>query len=545
MKKSLYLFLMLLVAGFTACTSDGDTVEFATDRAQIQVNEIGGTELIQVTAQGEWSVSTDETWITVSPANGRGTTICKFLIDSAKTAEPRRAKVRIRNNDSWEDRTIVVEQAGYPYLIEVAKEGVELENYAKSEERYFDVKIRANVDFKVQIPDNTNWLSYENYKLTLDNGMRPREVTIRFKWDINTRPEERLAAVSFTPVSEVSLSQQAALSVKQAAAAPIEAGTRAGDSVALLSIARTLDMMENSWEMGEPMSRWNGVKLWEEGMEGCTPDKVGRVKYAEFFLFYTKEPIPFEVRYLTAAEELYIFSNANSFLYSLSTGEYLSELTQLKRLTVGAYGLTELHPTFTNLKNLEYLDLGSNNMQVVPKILTKENFPKLKTLIMNANHRSAVYDLSNSTRTDLGGLIDEPEFPVDLIKWGLDTLVLSVNYLHGELPTFEDDDEIPYYTQAEIDAVDSLPQFLVDNRIKKVMPTTKLFAINLNRLHGKLPDWLLYHPALNLWYPFSLVFPQEGRDKNGVAAAFENEPVNMNYYYELYTTKTKPSGEFE
>ena len=545
MKKSLYLFLMLLVAGFTACTSDGDTVEFATDRAQIQVNEIGGTELIQVTAQGEWSVSTDETWITVSPANGRGTTICKFMIDSAKTAEPRRAKVRIRNNDSWEDRTIVVEQAGYPYLIEVAKEGVELENYAKSEERYFDVKIRANVDFKVQIPDNTNWLSYENYKLTLDNGMRPREVTIRFKWDINTRPEERFAAVSFTPVSEVSLSQQAALSVKQAAAAPIEAGTRAGDSVALLSIARTLDMMENSWEMGEPMSRWNGVKLWEEGMEGCTPDKVGRVKYAEFFLFYTKEPIPFEVRYLTAAEELYIFSNANSFLYSLSTGEYLSELTQLKRLTVGAYGLTELHPTFTNLKNLEYLDLGSNNMQVVPKILTKENFPKLKTLIMNANHRSAVYDLSNSTRTDLGGLIDEPEFPVDLIKWGLDTLVLSVNYLHGELPTFEDDDEIPYYTQAEIDAVDSLPQFLVDNRIKKVMPTTKLFAINLNRLHGKLPDWLLYHPALNLWYPFSLVFPQEGRDKNGVAAAFENEPVNMNYYYDLYTTKTKPSGEFE
>ena len=545
MKKSVYLFLMLLVAGFTACTSDGDTVEFATDRAQIQVNEIGGTELIQVTAQGEWSVSTDETWITVSPANGRGTTICKFMIDSAKTAEPRRAKVRIRNNDSWEDRTIVVEQAGYPYLIEVAKEGVELENYAKSEERYFDVKIRANVDFKVQIPDNTNWLSYENYKLTLDNGMRPREVTIRFKWDINTRPEERFAAVSFTPVSEVSLSQQAALSVKQAAAAPIEAGTRAGDSVALLSIARTLDMMENSWEMGEPMSRWNGVKLWEEGMEGCTPDKVGRVKYAEFFLFYTKEPIPFEVRYLTAAEELYIFSNANSFLYSLSTGEYLSELTQLKRLTVGAYGLTELHPTFTNLKNLEYLDLGSNNMQVVPKILTKENFPKLKTLIMNANHRSAVYDLSNSTRTDLGGLIDEPEFPVDLIKWGLDTLVLSVNYLHGELPTFEDDDEIPYYTQAEIDAVDSLPQFLVDNRIKKVMPTTKLFAINLNRLHGKLPDWLLYHPALNLWYPFSLVFPQEGRDKNGVAAAFENEPVNMNYYYDLYTTKTKPSGEFE
>ena len=120
-----------------------------------------------------------------------------------------------------------------------------------------------------------------------------------------------------------------------------------------------------------------------------------------------------------------------------------------------------------------------------------------------------------------------------------------MNYLQGELPTFEDDEEIPCYTQAEIDAVDSLPQFLVDNRIKKVMPTTKLFAINLNRLSGKLPDWLLYHPALDRWYPYSLVFPQEGRTQQGTAAGFSNEPVNMNYYYDLYTTKTKPTGELE
>ena len=532
----------MLAMGFAACSSDGDSVGFETDRELIQVTEVGGTETIQVIAEGEWTASTDEPWITISPANGRGTTLCRFQIDSAKTDQTRRATVRIRQREQMETRTVVVEQSGYPYLIEVEKGEVEVANYAKTDDRYFDVKVRANVDFKVSIPDNANWLSNDNYKLTLDNGIRPREVTIRFKWDINTRPEERLAEIAFTPKTDVSMSRQDGLQVKQTAAAPIEEGTRAGDSVALMSIARTLDMLDSTWESGEPMTRWNGVTLWEEGMEGCTPDKVGRVKYAEFFLFYTKESIPFEVRYLTAAEELYIFSNANSFLYSLSTGEYLSELTQLKRLTVGAYGLTELHPSFKNLKNLEYLNLGSNNFQRIPDMLTKENFPKLKTLILNANKRSSVYDLSNDSRTDLGGFMEEPEFPVDLIKWGLDSLVLSVNYLQGELPTFEEDDEVPYYTQEEIDAVDSLPQFLVDNRIKKVMPTTKFFAINLNRLHGKLPDWLLYHPALNLWYPYSLVFPQEGRDKNGVAGGFENEPVNMNYYYDIYTTKAKPTG---
>jgi hypothetical protein len=104
---------------------------------------------------------------------------------------------------------------------------------------------------------------------------------------------------------------------------------------------------------------------------------------------------------------------------------------------------------------------------------------------------------------------------------------------------------VPYYTQEEIDAVDTLPQFLVDNRIKKVMPSTKRFAINFNRLYGKLPDWLLYHPALDWWIPYSLVFQQEGRAQNGRQAMFDNEPANLNYYYEVYPFKQKPTGEEE
>ncbi|MBQ5893602.1 MAG: hypothetical protein IIW74_00525, partial [Rikenellaceae bacterium] len=97
----------------------------------------------------------------------------------------------------------------------------------------------------------------------------------------------------------------------------------------------------------------------------------------------------------------------------------------------------------------------------------------------------------------------------------------------------------------EIDAVDTLPQFLVDHRIKKVMPSTKRFAINFNRLYGNLPDWLLYHPALDWWVPYSLVFQQEGRARNGRQAMFDNEPANLNYYYEVYTFKQKPTGEYE
>jgi hypothetical protein len=126
-----------------------------------------------------------------------------------------------------------------------------------------------------------------------------------------------------------------------------------------------------------------------------------------------------------------------------------------------------------------------------------------------------------------------------LIKWELDTLVLSVNYLQGELPDFEDDDSVPVYTQEDIDQADTLPQMLADRRIKKVMPKTKRFAINFNRLTGNIPDWLMYHPALDWWIPYSLVFNQEGKTQKGEMAGFDNVPPSLNYYYDIYTEKER------
>ncbi|MBQ8334976.1 MAG: hypothetical protein IJY45_02180, partial [Tidjanibacter sp.] len=74
-------------------------------------------------------------------------------------------------------------------------------------------------------------------------------------------------------------------------------------------------------------------------------------------------------------------------------------------------------------------------------------------------------------------------------------------------------------------------------------PNTKRLSINHNRLVGTLPDWLLYHPSLDIWVPFSLVFPQEGKDREGNSAGFSNEPVNLDYYYKLYPFKNQPTGD--
>jgi Leucine-rich repeat (LRR) protein len=227
---------------------------------------------------------------------------------------------------------------------------------------------------------------------------------------------------------------------------------------------------------------------------------------------------------------------------SLDTGEWITKLTNLKRLTIGAYGLTSLHPDFKNLKSLEFLDLGSNCFQNIPEILTPENFPNLHSLVLTANQRNTIYDLSNDIRENIGGFIEDTGLKrfKDILKWNqLDTIRLSVNYFQGEIPDMKHEG-LPVWTYEELKdslatGMTQLPEKL--QNLPKVLPDTKFFAINFNRFTGSLPDWILYHPNLDMWAPYSLVFSQEGKTREGKNAGFENEPASLDYYYDIYYNK--------
>lgn len=539
MKLKSYIAVSLCAFALAGCSDDDRKIGVTVDGDAIEIGAEGGTRNIKVTADDAWIATTNDLWITISPANGRGSAQCRIIIDSALRNEPRQGIVRIQNQNDWEERRdITVSQDGYDYAITLDDKEINVSNYAAYDDRSFDVRVKTNVDFDIEIPEEAQaWLTAGDYKVELDRGLRPREVTVRFNWGINSRDIERNAVVKFRPKDEVTLARQDELSVNQNAAEPIEEDTRAGDSVALLAIARSLNMWE-SWETNEKMDNWDNVVLWEEGMDGYTPEKAGRVKFARFSTFGTKEGLPFEVQYLTAADELVFFSNTNWTTFDLSTGEYITKLGQLRRLTISGYGLVDLDPDFKNLKNLESLDISVNNFEKIPEVLTKENFPKLHALYLNTCQRGVIYDLSNTTTTHFGGLFEETdqtrEFPRRLLEWdNLDTLTLSVNYLQGRIPDMKD--YARKYTQADISAADSLPQALVGT--PKVLPNIKRFSINLNRLTGELPEWLLHHPALDWMDPFTLVFTQEGKDQDGKLAGFTNEPVNLDEYYRFYEGK--------
>ena len=536
--------IFIVAAMFIAAVSCdlNPVVDFGSDEKKIEVGAEGGERSFNVSASGSWVALTESPWISVSPANGRGSQKCSIKVDSTLAFDQRVGVVRIQSlDDSSEKMDFEVVQDGFEYQLVLKNSTQELEDYASFNDRHFEVKVKSNVDFDVVLPEgSSNWLSYTKSELNLDRGSRPRESVVRFDWQVNSRDIERIAEVVFQPKENVQMSKHDGLKVVQKGSVSIPEGTAAGDSLAILSVSRALGMF-TEFETNEKMEYWANVKLWKEG------ENKGRVRYVQFFMFKTLEEIPYAIQYLTAAEEIVIYSNANHFLRSLSTGEHITKLTNLKRLTIGAYGLTELHPDFVNLKNLEYLDLSSNCFEEIPEILTQENFPKLHSLVMNANQRYTVYDLSNDTRANIGGLIDD-DLRTDkgmrsfkrILKWeNLDTLRLSVNYLQGEIPDMMNEG-LPTWTFEELK--DSLATGLTElpaelKNVPKVLPNAKFFAINFNRFNGVLPEWILKHPKLDIWAPYSLIFSQEGKTRDGKNAGFVNEPTSLDSYYKLYPNK--------
>ena len=534
------LTVISAVALAVACVNE-PAVEFALDTTDIQVGPEGGVKTIKVNSSEKWVASTQQPWITVSPANGRGTVECKVMIDSTlKWNEVREGKVYINSENG--SQSFTVSQKGFEYQIIPSESNVNIADYAAFGNRSFEIKVKANVDFKVEVPNNAiNWLKTKKSTLTLDRDARPREVTIKFDWQVNSMDHERIAEVKFVPVKTVEVPGNDGITVVQKAALSIPVGTVEGDSLALLAVNRSLGVW-TEYETTERMENWDGVEVWK-----TKDERNGRVKSASFAAFTTKEGLPYEIQYLTAMEELFVYGNSNTFLInSLDCGEYVCKLTQLRKLTIGAYGLSALHKDFTNLVNLEYLNLESNNFQKIPAVLNEENFPKLTALILNANMRYTVSDLSNDTRENIGGFIEEEGFPVRLLLWEkLDTLRLSANYLQGPLPSDEEMAELLaqkgrqadklYWRSGDKNIKDSIDvnnTFFEVNDIPRVMPEMDFFAININRLYGELPKWLLYHPKLDLWYPDLLIWSQEGRARNGNMAGFSNAPTNMNYYYD-------------
>ena len=583
MKKyivKLTLGLMLSAAFITACTDDDDddqAIAFGLSTEELVFPENGGTESVTITAANTWNINENASWLKITPANGMGSGEFTVSADASVLAEPRTASIRIEASGEM-PKTIKLTQMGYQLGVYPSTTDTLIENSALKDKRFFELSVVTNVRFSVEIKEaildesgndtgemgeKAKWLSttYKEKDLNLDYGQRPVAAKLRFDWNVNVEDQKRAAKIAFKFTDNDGNPQETVVTVTQKAA-PTITDNRAGDSLALLIISERLNVM-SPWDGSRNMRYWNGVKLWENTDQEVkdNPQMKGRVRSVLFSMFHTEESVPAEVTHLKYVETLEFFSNVNNGLKSIKLGNEVCQLEYLKNLRLDAYGLTEL-PDINELKKLgdklEVLSLSSNNFNKIPAVLNKEILPNLKVLKMNANRRrDVVSDLTTLDKDkdglylDLNSYADKRRF-MEILAWELDTLQLSNNYIEGELPTDKDLSDsglFDLYTEEDIkashntgDKKDELPEILVGT--PKVMFKTKGFTVNLNYLHGEIPNWVLLHPQMADWNSFTFIFTQEDAksDTKGNLPGFVNIPKDFEEYYKLYPNK-RPTWE--
>lgn len=528
--------LCAAAAVFTSCREQEPSLGFRISTDVITMGAEGGTDAVTITSDTKWTATTEVPWITVSPANGKGNVECSIKVDTTMLADnAREATVRFISGEiGGGELKLRVVQTGFEKMIVLSKTDVELPNYGKFGNRYFDVELTSNVDFNIAIPDTVKWITYDKYSFELDRGSRPRTVKVRFKWESNTRPWERLAHIKITPKANETLARCDELSIVQEAATKIE-DNREGDSLAIIACLRALGSSLGTRNEGESMTNWDFITLWEVTDEDAIPENLGRVRTVLFSSLNTNDGIPYEIQFLTRAEEICMRGMSNKFMKNFGTGDELAKLTQLKRLQLFSFGLDHIDDSFADLVNLEVLDLSGNNFNQVPDILTPENFPNLRYLHLGANRRWMIDDMQTTTRDEdeWGGL--RGEFPEQLLRWdSLEFLSVGYNLIWGEVPDMSDYEK--KYTQEDLDR-DTLPPILLG--APKVLPVCRELRINLNLLYGELPEWILYHPHMLEWYPSTFVFTQEFGyfTKEGISPGFSNVPASPEYYYLAYPHK--------
>ena len=559
-KIYLCLFASLL---FIAACDDSDEegiTGFTIDTQEVTLGAIGGMEPVKVASGTKWVAKVDKPWVKVMPANGVGSTNCEIVVDSTLSNDVRHAVVTFVP-EGQPKQELKIHQTGYGKMIGLDKYEVEVANMANDDKRYFDISVTTNVKFKVEYPPIGSWVTTTKREpeLSLDYGARPRTIKMRFKWDMNTDPQERIASIKFLPVNaEDELEKEVTLTVKQEAAPEIT-DDRRGDSIAIVMASTKMRSM-TSWDASERLDYWLGVTVWERTDKGVTPEQIGRVRSVEFRLLNTKEELPVEIGKIKYLETLVIYGNTNTMLLpsSYRIGNALAGLKYLRNLTISALGITTISKTEleSSRKDLITLDLSGNNFTTIPYDLTPTNFPELLNLSLTGNRRySTITDLSTETRDNPGLSIDASSSTLkNLLKWkNLKSLSLSYNLIYGKLPTFinsyngSPEYGVSTYTDEDIQQNDTLMSASEEVKAKlktipNILPNAEHFSINLNFLTGDdLPDWLLYHPRFARFDPFTLIYTQDsGKDKSGNIPGFKNEPSNLEWFYERYP-KARPT----
>lgn len=452
----------------------------------------GGSENFHISSDNEWTVESNAEWCLVTPANGIGSVDCQILVDTSYLYKEREAVLTFYSGSQY--KQIPVSQFGYEKVIRTEEKSYEIPYYKELEKAFIEVSVVSNIDFDVVVPSEVKWIQVE--KENIQAGSVPRPCKLKISYGINSEKGTRVADIELKPSNDKDQDVASwVMQIKQEASPEITP-SRAGDSLAIVMIARMLKTHDQSLS-GLPITNWDNVRTEEFPVEnGKEGETEVRVTGLSMQIFDTNESIPFFIKYLTKLKSFNLLGNSNGYIKSIALTEEITTLENLEYLKLIGYGISSLPQEMKNMKSLIGLDISSNTFCEIPLDIISA-LPNLRYLGMSGNRKGMeVGDLSSNDRDDIG-LTGHLTADFFMALNQLEYLSLSYNYFDGTLP------ELP----------------------EGSMPNLRYLALNLNYFTGEVPQWILNHPYLGCWNPHTLVFNQEsGKDSSGKIPGFTNVP---------------------
>ena len=121
MKKSAFFLIPLLAFLSFGCPGTNSSTD-AINQTRLNVgetslvfNEIGGSQLVAVSGDVDWTAASNQTWCTVSPDHGNGDDAISIVVEQNNTIVQRTAKVIVKTADnSLSQGILITQEAGQP-----------------------------------------------------------------------------------------------------------------------------------------------------------------------------------------------------------------------------------------------------------------------------------------------------------------------------------------------------------------------------------------------------------------------------------------------
>lgn len=531
LRKSCWAIVVLAALMIASCKDDDEKAVsgFSVDQTEMLFDNNGGTFQLKIATNQTWTAEAENDWCMVSPATGVGSGVCVIKADSSYLYKERTGRV-IFYSDKGDIAEVLVKQYGYEPIIDFTESEVTIPSYASPEEAYVDIEAISNVAFEVVIPEQAKaWLTLDGNATYTPSTTIPRKQKFRFKFTTYTDFQvDRIAEVQFKQTKKVTsragegedtglLNKIVKITQEKA---PLIIPSRQGDSLAVLAITRVLHTATPSVSL--PITHWSNVTVEERTYDyynpvtGYVKKDTTELRVVNFRLSMidTEETIPYQIKYMTELETFSAIANTNAFRKSIVLGPEITELKKLRSISLMGYGISSLPAEMANMSSLEELDLNGNTIldlnSIKDVLLGMKN--NLKYLNLGNNRVSGnVLNLQTDIPKDLtlktigmGGDLEQYDWLFrDMSE--LVELHLSYNYFYGNIPDF--------------------------GGIKEgILPKMRYLTLNLNRLTGQVPNWILYHKYLACWDPFLLLFNQEGYDNNGKQTGFPNAPTKFSEF---------------